>query len=189
MGELIEHFEDPSISERILSSTRSFEGRLLKVDSVDIELPNGHRTTHEVVRHPGAVCVVALDDQGRVLVVRQYRTALERGTVEVPAGKLDPGEDPEDAVRRELAEETGYVAGEIRRLASIAVAVGYSDEIIHLYLATDLEPGSAHPDEDEFIAAEWVGVESLIDSVLDGRIEDSKTVIAALICDALRRRV
>lgn len=91
MGELIEHFEDPSISERILSSTRSFEGRLLKVDSVDIELPNGHRTTHEVVRHPGAVCVVALDDQGRVLVVRQYRTALERVTVEVPAGKLDPG--------------------------------------------------------------------------------------------------
>ena len=86
MGELIEHFEDPSISERILSSTRSFEGRLLKVDSVDIELPNGHRTTHEVVRHPGAVCVVALDDQGRVLVVRQYRTALERVTVEVPAG-------------------------------------------------------------------------------------------------------
>ena len=98
-------------------------------------------------------------------------------------------DDNVDAVRRELAEETGYVAGEIRRLASIAVAVGYSDEIIHLYLATDLEPGPAHPDEDEFIAAEWVGVESLIDSVLDGRIEDSKTVIAALICDALRRRV
>ncbi len=189
MGELIEHFEDPSISEKIIGSTRSFEGRLLKVDSVDIELPNGHKTRHEVIRHPGAVCVVALDTQGRVLVVRQYRTALERVTIEVPAGKIDPGEDPEDAVRRELAEETGYVAGDIRRLASIVSAVGYSDEIIHIYMATDLEPGPAHPDDDEFVISEWVGIESLIDSVLDGRIEDSKTVIAALICDALRHRM
>lgn len=153
MGELIEHFEDPAISEKILSSVRSFEGRLVKVDSVDIELPNGHKTQHEVIRHPGAVCVIALDDQGRVLIVRQYRTALERVTIEVPAGKIDPGEDPEDAVRRELAEETGYAAGQIRRLASIAVAVGYSDEIIHLYMATDLTPGSAHPDDDEFVVA------------------------------------
>ena len=189
MGELIEHFEDPSISEKILGSTRAFDGRLLKVDTVDIELPNGHTTTHEVIRHPGAVCIVALDHDGNVLVVRQYRTALERVTIEMPAGKIDPGEDPEDAVRRELAEETGYVAGEIRRLASIAVAVGYSDEIIHIYMATDLQPGPAHPDEDEFVVSEWVSVESLIDSVLDGRIEDSKTVIAALICDALRHRV
>lgn len=92
-------------------------------------------------------------------------------------------------MRRELAEETGYAAGQIRRLASIAVAVGYSDEIIHLYMATDLTPGSAHPDDDEFVVAEWVSIESLIDSVLDGRIEDSKTVIAALICDALRHRM
>lgn len=90
---------------------------------------------------------------------------------------------PRTPCAAELAEETGYVAGEIRRLASIAVAVGYSDEIIHLYLATDLEPGPAHPDEDEFIAAEWVGVESLIDSVLDGRIEDSKTVTRRSSCE------
>ena len=189
MGELIEHFEDPAISEKILSSVRSFEGRLVKVDSVDIELPNGHKTQHEVVRHPGAVCVIALDDQGRVLIVRQYRTALERVTIEGPAGKIDSGEDPEDAVRRELAEETGYVAGDIRRLASIAVAVGYSDEIIHIYMATNLMPGPAHPDDDEFVVAEWVSIESLVDSVLDDRIEDSKTVIAALICDALRHRM
>lgn len=189
MGELIEHVEVPSISERILKTTRAFDGRLVKVDAVDIELPNGHQTTHEVIRHPGAVAIIALDDEGRMLVVRQYRTALERVTIEVPAGKIDPGEDPANAVTRELAEETGYVAGTVRRLATIAVAVGYSDELIHLYMATDLVPGQAHPDEDEFVLAEWVEVDSLIDSVLDGRIEDSKTVIAALICDALRRRV
>lgn len=189
MGELIEHFEDPALSEKIKNSSRVFDGHLLKVDNVDIELPNGNTTTHEVIRHPGAVCVAALNADGQILIVRQYRTALERMTIEVPAGKIDPGEDPIDAVQRELAEETGYAAGQIKHLASIAVAVGYSDEIIHLYLATDLTPGNAHPDEDEFVISEWVDVESLIDSVLDGRIEDSKTVIAALICDALRHRV
>lgn len=189
MGELIEHFEDPSLSERILDSNRVYDGNFLKVDAVDIELPNGNRTEHEVIRHPGAVCVIALDNEGRMLVVRQYRTALERMTVEVPAGKLDPGEDPVDAVRRELAEETGYAAGTVRHLASIAVAAGYSDEIIHLYMASELTAGIAHPDDDEFVVAEWVSVDSLIDSVLDGRIEDSKTMIAALICDALRHRM
>ena len=189
MGELIEHEDDTGLEETILDSRRVFNGGFLKVDAVDIELPNGNRKVHEVVRHPGAVAIIALDDDGRILLVRQYRTALERVTVEVPAGKLDAGEDPIEAVARELSEETGYAAAKIRRLASIAIAAGYSDEIIHLYMATELTAGQAHPDDDEFIAAEWVDLESLIDSVLDGRIEDSKTIIAALICDALRRRL
>ena len=189
MAELIEHFEDPAINARILNTVRIFNGGFLKVDSVDVELPNGKSVVHEVVRHPGAVCVIALDEQGRMLIVRQYRTALERVTVEIPAGKLDLGEDPLKAVKRELEEETGYSAATIRRLASIAVASGYSDEIIHLYLATDLTPGIAQPDEDELLTVEWVPVDVLVNSVLDGRIEDSKTVIAALICDALRTRM
>lgn len=189
MGELIEHFEDSSLEEKILGSTRVFDGRFLKVDAVDIELPNGVGKTHEVIRHPGAVCVIALDEDGRILLVRQYRTALERITIEVPAGKLDPGEDPLDAARRELSEETGYTSDSIRHLASIATAAGYSDEIIHIYMATGLHAGKAHPDDDEFIAVEWVSLECLIDSVLDGRIEDSKTMISALICDALRHRL
>lgn len=189
MGELIENVDIPQISETIRSSNRAYEGRLLKVDEVEIELPNGHVTEHEVIRHPGAVAIVALDKAGNVLLVRQYRTALERVVVEVPAGKIDPGESPEDAVRRELSEETGYTCGEIRRLASIAVAVGYSDEIIHIYMATDIEPGDAHPDEDEFLVSEWVEIDSFVDSVLDGRIEDSKTVIAGLILDSLSHRL
>lgn len=189
MGDLIEQVSDPSLEETILDSRRAFDGGFLKVDAVDVKLPNGNVKTHEVVRHPGAVCIIALDDNERILLVRQYRTSLERVTIEVPAGKLDAGEDPLDAVRRELSEETGYTAQNIRRIASIAPAAGYSDEIIHLYMATDLSAGPAHPDEDEFIAAEWVDLECFIDSVLDGRIEDSKTVIAALICDALRHRL
>jgi ADP-ribose pyrophosphatase len=189
MGKLIEHFEDSSLEEKIIGSQRVFDGRLLKVDTVDIELPNGNRKVHEVIRHPGAVCVIALDDEGRILLVRQYRTALERVTIEVPAGKLDAGEDPANAVQRELSEETGYTADNIRHLASFAPAAGYSDEIIHIYMATDLHAGKAHPDDDEFLSVEWVSLECLIDSVLDGRIEDSKTMISALICDALRHRL
>lgn len=189
MGSLIENKDATGLEETILNSQRVFDGGFIKVDAVDVELPNGNVKVHEVIRHPGAVCIIALDDNGRVLLVRQYRTALERMTVEVPAGKIDAGEDPEDAVRRELSEETGYVAGRIRHLASIAIAAGYSDEIIHLYMATELESGEAHPDDDEFVVAEWVDLECLIDSVLDGRIEDSKTIIAALICDSLRHRL
>ena len=187
--ELIQQVDDEALSEKILDSHRAYNGSFLKVDDVDIELPNGNRKVHQVIRHPGAVAVIALDGEGRVLLVRQYRTALERVTVEIPAGKLEIGEDPEEAIRRELSEETGYTAAEIRYLAPIATAVGYSDEIIHIYMATGLTPGAAHPDDDEFLASEWVSLDCLIDSVLDGRIEDSKTVIAALICDALRHRL
>ena len=186
---LIVHEDDPALDERILESRPAYQGSFLRVDAVDLEVANGARKVHEVVRHPGAVAVIALDDEGRVLLVRQYRTALERVTVEVPAGKLEFGEDPLEAVKRELAEETGYTARDIKYLAPVAVAAGYSDEIIHLYMATGLEAGQAHPDDDEFVAAEWVELDVLVDSVLDGRIEDSKTVIAALLCDAIRRRV
>jgi ADP-ribose pyrophosphatase len=135
---------DP-LSERILGSTRVYDGGFLKVDEVRVELPNGKVTYRDVVRHPGAVAVIAVDAENRVLLVRQYRTALERVVLEIPAGKLEAGEDCEVCARRELAEETGYVARQMRYLAPVAVAVGYSDEIIHLFLATDLEPGQAGP--------------------------------------------
>ena len=180
---------DELLEEKILNSDIAYQGGFLRVDSVDIELPNGHLTTHEVIRHPGAVAIIALNERGEVLLVRQYRTALERVTVEVPAGKLDMGEDPLECARRELSEETGYSAGRLDYLAPIAVAAGYSDEIIHLYMATELSAGAAHPDDDEFVVSEWVPLDVLVDSVLDGRVEDSKTVIAALICDAIRTRV
>ena len=192
-GGLVEQRDYPELCERILDSERAYEGSFLKVDRVDIELPNGRRKTHEVLRHSGAVGIVALAEDAcgaaQMLVVRQYRTALERVTIEIPAGKLECGEDPEACAVRELSEETGYVAGEMRRLGSIAPAAGYADELLHLFLAADLEPGEAHPDDDEFVVAEWVDVDALVDSVLDGRIEDSKTVVAALLVDAIRRRM
>lgn len=180
---------DELLEEKIIDSEPVFKGGFLNVEAVNIVLPDGKRAVHEVVRHPGAVAVIALNEQGEVLLVRQYRTALERVTVEIPAGKLERGEDPLKAAQRELEEETGYTAGRMDYLMPVAVAAGYSDEIIHLYMATELSAGAAHPDEDEFVAAEWVSLDKLVDSVLDARIEDSKTVIAALICDAMRHRV
>jgi ADP-ribose pyrophosphatase len=177
------------LEENILDSRRAFDGGFLKVDEVEIELPNGNIKHHEVIRHPGAVGIIALDNEDRVLLVNQYRTALERVTLEIPAGKLEPGEDARECALRELAEETGYVAGKMTYLIPIAVAVGYSDEIIHLFIATDLKAGTAHPDDDEFVASQWMDLSELIDLVLDGRIEDSKTVIAALALDAMGRRL
>lgn len=180
---------DELLEERIIDSEPVFKGGFLNVEAVNITLPDGKHTVHEVVRHPGAVAIIALNDRGEVLLVRQYRTALERVTVEIPAGKLERGEDPLKAAQRELQEETGYTAGRMDYLMPVAVAAGYSDEIIHLYMATELSAGVAHPDEDEFVAAEWVALDKLVDSVLDARIEDSKTVIAVLICDAMRHRL
>lgn len=180
---------DALLEEHIIGSEKAFDGGFLKVDRVDVVLPSGTPASREVIRHPGAVAIVALDNAGRVLVVRQYRTALERVTVEIPAGKLDLGEDHRQAAARELKEETGYTAGRLDYLMPIACAAGYSDEIIHLYMATDLTQGLANPDPDEFVTADWVDLSNLVDDVLDGCIEDSKTVIAALICDAMRHRV
>ena len=189
MGELIENRDFPELEEKILDSERAYDGSFLKVDRVDIELPNGVRKTHEVIRHNGAVGIVAIDDEGNILLVHQYRTALERVTLEIPAGKLELGEDPLACARRELSEETGYTADNIEYLAPVVTAAGYSDEVVHLFMATGLHAGAAHPDDDEFVVSEWVPLDVLIDSVLDKRIEDSKTMIAALICDAIRHRL
>ena len=180
---------DNNLSEQIINSHRVYQGSFLKVDAVDVRLPNGRQTTHEVLRHPGAVAVIALSGDGRVLMVRQYRTALERIVLEIPAGKLDAGEEAEHCAHRELEEETGYTAQKMRYLAPIAIAGGYSDEIIHFFMASELTPGTPHPDDNEFIACEWIDLNNLICDVLDGKIEDSKTVIAALLCDAIAHRL
>ena len=143
----------------------------------------------DVVRHPGAVAVVALTEMGKIALVRQYRTSLDRVTVEIPAGKLEPGEDPLDCARRELKEETGFVAGKIAYLTTIASSAGFTDELIHLYLATQLSFEGAEPDEDEFLNVELVPVSELVDAVLDGKIQDAKTVVGALACDVMAHRL
>ena len=180
---------DAELSEVITAEDTMFSGLIFDVNRIHVTLPNGHESARDVVRHRGAVAVVALTDDGRICLVRQYRTALDRVTVEIPAGKLDPGEDPLTCAKRELLEETGMVADRMAFLTTLATTPGFTDERIHLYMATGLTFGPAHPDEDEFLNVDLVPLDELIDAVLDGRIEDSKTVCGALICDAAAHRL
>lgn len=178
-----------SIQETPIMEQTLFEGLIFNVNRVDVRLPNGTMSQRDIVRHPGAVGIVALTDSGKICLVRQWRATLDRATLEIPAGKLEPGEDPLVCAKRELKEETGMTAGNIAFLTTLAPSIGCSDELIHLYMATDLSCGDAHPDADEFVKAELIDLDTCINLVLDGRIEDAKTVVGALICDAISRRL
>ena len=180
---------DAALAERPLTEDVAWTGRIFNVDRLRVQLPDGRNAIRAVVRHPGAVAVVALTDEGRICLVRQYRTALGRVTVEIPAGKLAAGEDPLECASRELLEETGMEAEKIAYLTTIASSAGFCDELIHLYMATGLSFSKSSPDADEFINVDLVEVGELVDAVLDGRIEDAKTVVSALLCDAISRRL
>lgn len=180
---------DASIAEKPLTEETAWTGRIFSVSRLHVELPDGREAIRDVVRHPGAVAVVALTDDGRICLVRQYRTAIDRVTVEIPAGKLDPGEDPLDCAHRELLEETGFSAKKMAYLTTIATSAGFTDELIHIYMATGLEFSHSNPDADEFLNVDLVELPQFIDAVLDGRVEDVKTVVGALICDAVSHRL
>ena len=180
---------DADLAERPLTEDVAWTGRIFNVDRLRVELPDGRVAIRDVVRHPGAVAVVALTEDGRICLVRQYRTALGRVTVEIPAGKLAPGEDPLECAGRELLEETGMSAEKIAFLTTIATSDGFCDELIHIYMATGLTFSRSEPDADEFINVDLVPLEELVDAVLDGRIEDAKTVVGALICDSVMHRL
>ncbi len=180
---------DAALAEKPLTEDVAWTGRIFNVDRLRVELPDGRVALRDVVRHPGAVAVVALTEDGRICLVRQYRTALGRVTVEIPAGKLAPGEDPLECASRELLEETGMSAEKIAFLTTIATSDGFTDELIHVYMATGLTFTRSNPDADEFINVDLVPLEELVDSVLDGRIEDAKTVVGALVCDAIMHRL
>lgn len=180
---------DATIAEKPLSEDTVWTGRIFSVSRLHVELPDGREAIRDVVRHSGAVAVVALTDDGRICLVRQYRTAIGRVTVEVPAGKLDPGEDPLDCAHRELLEETGYTAKKMAYLTTITTTPGFTDEVIHLYMATGLEFSKSSPDADEFLNVDLVELPQFIDAVLDGKVEDTKTIVGALICDAVSHRL
>lgn len=180
---------DAALAEKPVTEDVAWTGRIFNVDRLRVELPDGRMAIRDVVRHPGAVAVVALTEDGRICLVRQYRTALGRVTVEIPAGKLSPGEDPLECANRELLEETGMTAERIAFLTTIATSDGFCDELIHIYMATGISFSRSNPDADEFINVDLVPLGELVDAVLDGRIEDAKTVVGALVCDAISHRL
>lgn len=167
-----------NLIEQRLSSEQVFKGRLLDVRRDKVALPNGATAIREVIRHPGAAVMVPLLGPDRVILVRQFRYALGQVMVELPAGKLDPGEKPETTARRELAEEISYTCDHLVRLGLIHPCIGYSDEQITVYLATGLERTATGRDGDEFLEPFDLSLAEALDWVRQGKITDVKTIIA-----------
>ena len=165
------------MNERTLAVRTVFQGRALQIDVVDVALDDGRLSTREIVRHRGAVVVLAERPDGRFVLVRQYRKAVEETLLEAVAGSLEPGEAPEAAARRELEEETGYAAVTLRALGVVAVCPGYSEERQHLFHArVGIAPGATHPDPDEHLAPAVLSrgeIEAAIDA---GELKDSKSL-------------
>lgn len=166
--------------EKTLERQPIFEGRIIKVHVDKVELPNGSTSTREIVNHPGGVGILALDQDNNVLTVTQYRYAYQQALLEIPAGKLERGEDPYQAALRELKEETGASTEKLTPLGNVYPSPGFCDEIIRLYLAKDLTWGEMDPDDDEFLDVQRIPFSTLADQVLCGEITDAKTCIAVL---------
>jgi ADP-ribose pyrophosphatase len=166
-------------NHEVIESHSPYRGGFFSVFVDTIRLPNGRTAKREIVRHTGAVAVVPVKD-GSVLLVRQNRHAAGQDLLEIPAGKLDvPGEDPLECARRELLEETGYVAGVLELLGVFYASPGFTDERFHLYVATDLEESGPPPghDEGEPISTQWLRLDGLLDAIAGGTIIDAKTAL------------
>ena len=163
-------------AEKTIRTESVYMGSIIRVEKLTVELPNGKTATRDIVRHTGASAVVPVTSGGAFLLVRQYRKPNEMVSIEIPAGKPDSGEDPESCAIRELEEETGFRAASVEKLFSMQSTPGFSDEIIHVYLATGLQPGKPNPDDDEFITAFPVSASDALSMIRDGRITDGKTI-------------
>jgi ADP-ribose pyrophosphatase len=169
------------LSEQFVSGDLVFDGTLLKVRRDVVRLPDGGQGTREYIRHPGAVAIVPLFDDGRVLLERQFRYPHGRDFIEVPAGKLEANEPHLDTAKRELLEETGYTAQEWRRIGVVHTAIAYTDEAIEIFLAKKLSLGERKLDAGEFLETLIVRFDEAIAMIRDGRITDVKTVAALLL--------
>ncbi len=180
----LSYFEETTAESELI-----FDGRVLHVYRDIIDLPNGKQGMREYCRHNGAVAVVPLTDDGKVVCVRQYRYALGRVVLEIPAGKFDfIGEDHERAALRELREETGYTTEHLTPLGEFATSPALLSEIIYLYLAEHLTVGEVDPDDDEFLEVVEIPLEELVDMILRGEVEDSKTQTAVLKVWAMKQK-
>ena len=167
--------------ETVLASERVYEGRILNLRVDEIRTSTGVEALREIVENGSAVAMVALDDQQRVVLVKQYRHAVRSIVIEIPAGKLDGDEDPLEGAQRELREETGFRAGRFEQLGSFYPAPAWSTEFVYLYLATDLTPGPTHLEDDEAIELLHVPLAEAIEMIHSGAIIDGKTIAALLL--------
>jgi len=176
------------LTERTLDSQVIFEGKIVRLRRDIVEVPGGAHAVREVVDHPGGVGIIPVDDKGNVMMVRQFRYPIGRVALEIPAGKLEPNEDPRLTAERELSEEVGVTAGKLTYLGHAYASPGFSGEHIHLYLAENLTFGESHPEEDEFLQPERIPLDELVEMALDGRLHDGKSVIGVLRAAAAIKR-
>jgi ADP-ribose pyrophosphatase len=180
-------WQKKDLSEQTIRGEWVFRGKLLQVRRDLVRLPDGASTEREYIEHPGAVMIIALLDNGDLVMERQYRYPLRRDVLELPAGKIDAGEPPLECGKRELLEETGYVASIWRYLATTHPVVGYSDERIEIYLAQGLTQRGSNPDHDEHLEVFGLPVATALEWVREGRITDAKTVIGLFWAERILR--
>lgn len=169
---------DPELDETVLEEEVLYDGRIIRLEKWQVRLPNGRTALREVVRHPGAVGILAAPDANHIILVEQYRAPTGEILLEIPAGKLDAQEHPVDCAYRELREETGYVAGRMEHMFEFFTSPGFADEKINLFYATDLTPGPEQPDDDEFVRMRPWEREELESAVARGQVRDAKTLVA-----------
>ncbi|CCQ95630.1 ADP-ribose pyrophosphatase [[Clostridium] ultunense Esp] len=167
------HFE-----EKTLHREEIYKGKVVELAVDQVLLPDGKRSTRELVFHPGAVAVLAVTKEGKFIFVEQFRKALERDLLEIPAGKLEPGEEPLTSAMRELEEETGYMADSWIFLSRFYTSPGFSNEVVHLFLAKGLKAGRHHLDDDEFVEVYELTEQEIFEEMARGRIADAKTILA-----------
>ena len=179
---------EPKPTVRVLSHRRVYHGKILSLELDEIQEEGGAKALREVVRHRGSVAAIPVDDQGRIVLVRQYRHPVGEALWEVPAGILEKDESPEQAVRREVEEEVGRRAGHVERLALFHPTPGFCDEVLHLFRATALQEAPLHPDEDEVLEVKWYTLDEARALLRAGEVKDAKTIIALLMESEERRR-
>lgn len=165
---------------RVLSHRRVYDGKIVSLELDEIQEDGGTKALREVVRHRGSVAAIPVDDEGRLVLVRQYRHPVGQALWELPAGVLEKGESPEQAIRRELEEEVGRRAGRVEHLVTFHPTPGFCDEVLHLFRATRLEETAVHPDEDEVLEVKWYTLAAARRLLHAGEIKDAKTIVALL---------
>ncbi len=169
---------EKDLFEKTIASKNVYNGKIINVSVDTVQLPNGKEAKREIVKHQGAVAVLAISPDNKVILVKQYRKPVDKMMIEIPAGKLEPSEKPEVCAIRELQEETGYIAKNVTKICTFYTSPGFSNEVIHLFRATHLEKGAAMPDDDEFVEFFEVTIEELRKLVESGEIIDAKTLVA-----------